>query len=49
MFIVYVSRFFKLCFLARKIGSELTSVVNLPLSASPKPQHLVVYPSSRLF
>ena len=41
--------FFFFCFLVRKIGPEVTSVTNLPLFFSPKPQYMVVHPSWQSF
>ena len=42
--------FYKVCFLVRKMGPELTSVANLSLLPfSPKSQYTVVYPSCRSF
>ena len=42
--------FFKVGFLMRKIGPELTPIANLPLFfSSPKPQYIVVYPRCKSF
>ena len=51
-FLTFVHRsfFFKVYFLVRKIGPELTSVANLPVHSLPsKLQYIVVYPSCKSF
>ena len=50
-FLFFRGFYFKVCFLVRKMGPELTSIANLPLFflLSPKPQCVVVYPSCRSF